>query len=149
MSHPLEAKLRPAYELHAAVVSAAAAGALIASPATFMLSPDLSPALAAILAAHAAWRAWSGSRVLRYRLQLRRLRPYQMSSADIPCSSECLFLGRGFRWDQRHTQRLYEAHLPENQYLLEPGFMRRVVRALLRQRLQIPAQRGSPNRMSG
>ncbi|MDB5821395.1 MAG: traD, partial [Herminiimonas sp.] len=32
-----------------------------------------------------------------------------------------LFLGMGFRWDQRHTQRLHDAHLPQHRHYCEPG----------------------------
>ena len=121
MSYPLEAKLRPAYEVYAALVSALAATAVLASPSTFMLTREMACCAAGVLACHALWRGIAAWRVLRYRLNLRRLQPYGVRADDIPCSGERLFLGRGFRWDQRHTQRLHEARLPENQYLLEPG----------------------------
>jgi conjugative coupling factor TraD (TOL family) len=58
---------------------------------------------------------------LRYRANLRRRRRYELGSADIPWSADRLFLGRGFRWDQRHTQRLFEARLPANRPLLQGG----------------------------
>jgi len=70
--------------------------------------------------AHGAWRAYCAGQVLRYRRQLRRLQRFAMSSAQIPWSDDRLYLGRGFRWDQRHTQRLFEARQPGNQRLLEP-----------------------------
>ena len=46
-----------------------------------------------------------------------------MTSTEIPWSAERLFLGRGFQWDQRHTQRLFEARRPENQPLLQRGLL--------------------------
>ena len=128
MTYPLEALLRPAFELRAAVASSMAAVAVLSSPSTFSLTTDLAWGCAGVLACHAAWRASQGWRILRYRRNLRRLTHYAVTAAEVPCSSEYLFLGRGFRWDQRHTQRLYEARLPENQYLLEPGFLRRWLR---------------------
>ena len=70
---------------------------------------------------HAAWRGAAGLRTLRYRANLRRRRRYELHSADIPWSVDRLFLGRGFRWDQRHTQRLFEARLPVNRPLLKGG----------------------------
>ena len=125
MSYPLEARLRPAYELRAAVVSGVASVAVLVTPATFLLTRELSWGLAAVLLGHAAWRGGQGWHILRYRWNLRRLSRYTVRCDDIPCSAERLFLGRGFRWDQRHTQRLCEARLPENQSLLEPGMLRR------------------------
>ena len=128
MSYPLEARLRSAYELRAAVVSGVASVAVLVTPATFLLTRELSWGLAALLLGHAAWRGRQGWRILRYRWNLRRLTRYTVRCDDIPCSDERLFLGRGFRWDQRHTQRLCEARLPENQSLLEPGMLRRYLR---------------------
>ena len=121
MTYPLEALLRPAYELRAAAVSSVGAAAVMISPATFMLTPELAWSFAGLFLCHAAWRSCQGLRILRYRRNLRRLRPYLLTSEKIPWSPERLFLGRGFRWDQRHTQRLREARLPEKQDLLSPG----------------------------
>ena len=121
MSDPLEALLRPAYELRAATASALAASIVLASPSAFLFTSDLGWALAAILLSHAAWRTRQGLKILRYRASLTTQRRYVLSADEIPRSSDRLFLGRGFRWDQRHTQRLYEARLPEKQYLLRGG----------------------------
>ena len=121
MAYPLEALLRPAYELRAACVSVLGAVAVIANPTTFLLTPDLAWPLAAVFLCHAAWRGHAGARILRYRASLRRQRRYVVASDDIPWSPDRLFLGRGFHWDQRHTQRLHEARLPEKRDLLRRG----------------------------
>jgi conjugative coupling factor TraD (TOL family) len=47
---------------------------------------------------------------------------FKMDSASIPWSAHRLFLGRGFRWDQRHTQRLFEARQPVSQRLVQPSW---------------------------
>jgi len=121
MTYPLEALLRPAYELRAAAVSGVGAAAVLTSPATFMLTPDLAWSFAALFLFHATWRLCQGLHIVRYRRNLRRLRSYVLTSEEFPWSPERLFLGRGFRWDQRHTQRLCEARRPEKQDLLSPG----------------------------
>jgi len=121
MRYPLEALLRPAYELRAAMVSVLAAGVVMASPSTFLLTAETTCGLAGILLGHAAWRTRAGLRILRYRANLRRQRRYVVASEAIPWSGDRLFLGRGFKWDQRHTQRLHEARLPEKQHLLGAG----------------------------
>lgn len=130
MTYPLEALLRPAYELRAAAASTAGAAAVMISPSTFMLNADLAWALAGSFLGHAAWRSWQGLRILRYRRNLRTLRPYSLTSEEIPGSSERLFLGKGFRWDQRHAQRLREARLPEKQNLLSPRIASTIERYL-------------------
>ncbi len=144
MSYPLEALLRPAFELRAALASSFAATAVLVTPSTFMLTRDLAWGCAGVLACHALWRGWAGWRVLRYRRNLRRLQPYGVSPDKIPCSSERLFLGRGFRWDQRHTQRLHEARLPENQFLLELGLLRRLTQKLVPSPVELSAAGGDP-----
>ena len=121
MAYPLEALLRPAYELRAAAVSLAGAAAIVSYPSVFLLTVELAQGFAGLLVVHATWRTWQGLGIVRYRRNLRRLRRYSLGPEAIPYSTEKLFLGMGFRWDQRHTQRLHEAHLPEHRRYCEPG----------------------------
>jgi hypothetical protein len=123
MAYPLEALLRPAHELRSACASALGAGVVIGAPGLFLLSRPWDWLLAGALVAHAAWRGAAGLQTLRYRANLRRQRRYEVTSTEIPWSAERLFLGRGFQWDQRHTQRLFEARRPENQPLLQRGLL--------------------------
>ena len=109
MGYPLESLLRPAYELRAAAVSCLGVAAVLTSPSTFLLPPELAWGLAGIFVCHAGWRGYAGLRIVRYRANLRRQRRYVVASEEIPWSAERLFLGKGFHWDQRHTQRLHEA----------------------------------------
>ena len=127
MTAPLEGRLRGAHELVAAGVSLAAGGAVLIAPGWLLLSPTWQFGLAAALLGHAALRGGQGARTLAYRLNLRRLRGFAMDSASIPWSAHRLYLGRGFRWDQRHTQRLFEARQPANQRLLEPPWWTRLL----------------------
>ena len=68
--------------------------------------------------------------VLRYRRQLRRLPRYVMTSREIPVSHQRLFLGRGFRWDQRHTHRLLQTYRPEFRPYVEPPVLYQRMRRL-------------------
>jgi conjugative coupling factor TraD (SXT/TOL subfamily) len=122
VSPPLEGRLRGAHELFAAGVSLAAAGAVVVAPGWLLLGLPWQAAIAATLLAHAVWRGGQGVRSLAYRRNLRRLRRFEMASAQIPWSASRLYLGRGFRWDQRHTQRLFEARQPASQQLLAPAW---------------------------
>ncbi|MEQ1968546.1 conjugative coupling factor TraD, PFGI-1 class, partial [Xenorhabdus nematophila] len=102
----VEALLRPAVELNTAVVSAVAAFVCIRAPWAVALAPSVSEVMAGGFAVLAMIRTWQGIQVIRYRRNLRRLPRYQMSTKQIPVSHQRLFLGRGFRWQQKHTQRL-------------------------------------------
>lgn len=117
MAYPLEALLRPPYEW----VSAAgfAGGAVVlaidarfASPSWFILPRSWALLLAMGLLTLALWRYWQGLQIVRYQRNLRTLERYVLRPDEIPWSREYLFLGRGFRWDQRHTQRLFDAREP-------------------------------------
>ena len=88
MAYPLEARLRPAHELRSACASALGAGVVIGAPGLFLLSRPWEGLLASALLAHAAWRAATGIRVLRYRANLRRQRRYELTSTEIPWSAK-------------------------------------------------------------
>jgi hypothetical protein len=71
--------------------------------------------------------AWA---ILRYRRNIRRLPRYVMTSRDVPVSQQRLFVGRGFRWDQRHTHRLMQTYRPEFRRYVEPTAIYRMARRM-------------------
>jgi len=54
---------------------------------------------------------------------MKRLPEYQVRADQIPVSRYKLFLGKGFRWTQQHTQRLRDTLKPEVQRYVLPGFL--------------------------
>ena len=126
--HVIEAWLRPAVELNSAVVSGVAAYVCVVAPWAVALSPTVSYVTAGAFASFAALRAHQGAQVLRYRRNLRRLPRYQVTSAQVPVSRHRLFLGRGFQWQQKHTQRLLETQRPEVEMYVQPPRRYRVAR---------------------
>ncbi|NQA91010.1 conjugative coupling factor TraD, PFGI-1 class, partial [Pseudomonas aeruginosa] len=68
--------------------------------------------------------------ILRYRRNIRRLPRYVMTSRDVPVSQQRLFVGRGFRWEQRHTHRLMQTYRPEFRRYVEPTATYRAARRL-------------------
>ena len=54
MAYPLEALLRPAYELRAAAVSIACAAVIMSYPNVFLLTADMAQGAAGLLVLHAA-----------------------------------------------------------------------------------------------
>lgn len=119
--HVTEALLRPAVEFYSALTAFIAAVLCLFSPWALALSAQTSLPLAGAFLLLATIRAQQGWHILRYRRNLRRLRRYALSGRQIPCSQRALFLGRGFRWEARHTQRLHECYRPEAQRFLRPG----------------------------
>lgn len=117
----IEALLRPAVELNTAVVSGMAAYVCVQAPWAVALASSVSYVTAAGFAALAVTRTHQGMKIIRYRRNLRRLPRYVMSTKQIPVSHRRLFLGRGFRWTQKHTQRLQDTLRPEVARYLQPN----------------------------
>ena len=126
----IEALLRPAVEFNTAVVAATAAGICVTAPWAVALAPSVSYVTAAGFGVLAAVRFRQGMKIIRYRRNLRRLPRYVMSTRQIPVSRQRLFLGRGFRWTQKHTQRLQDTLRPEVAHYLQPGSLYRTARWL-------------------
>lgn len=129
-AHAVESLLRPAVELHSVAVAALSAALCTMAPWAFALNPVLGRSAAAgflLLAGLRLWQAWE---VLRFRRHIRRLPRYVLGSRDIPVSRERLFIGRGFRWEPHHTQRLLETYRPELRRYVEPHPLHRLARHL-------------------
>ncbi|EML5447253.1 type IV conjugative transfer system coupling protein TraD [Escherichia coli] len=124
----IEAWLRPAVELNSALVSGGAAFVCAVAPWAVALFPSVSYVTAGAFAGFSALRAHQGFRVLRYRRNLRRLPRYQVTSAQVPVSRQRLFLGKGFQWQQKHTQRLLETQRPEVERYVQPPAHYRLAR---------------------
>jgi hypothetical protein len=127
-SHTIEVLLRPAVELYTVAVCAAAAFLCLAAPWSLALSPlwGLGGALAffafGVIRGRDAWE------ILRYRRNIRRLPRYVMASRNVPVSPQRLFVGKGFKWEQRHTHRLMQTYRPEFRPYVEPARLYRLAR---------------------
>lgn len=131
MTYPLEATLRAPYEWFSATFFAAGA-ALLAFDAHstieqswFVFPPEWGLPIALVLVTLSLLRFVQGLKVVRYQRNLRTLKSYVLRPDEIPWSREHLFLGLGFRWDQRHTQRLYDSREPQaGRYVTQPWLYR-------------------------
>ena len=129
-AHPVEALLRPPVELWSTLVAVIVAAIAIVAPWALMMPPGVAYATAGALLGLAAVRGLQALRVIRYQRNLRRLPEYRLRPRRIPMSREFLFLGRGFRWRQQHTQRLRDSGRPEVQRYVQPGAFYRWARAI-------------------
>jgi len=119
-TYTIEALLRPAVELYTAVVCFTAAALCMFAPWTLALTPLFGLVAALGFLALGSVRLKQALLVLRYRRNIRRLPHYTMTSKDMPVSNERLFIGKGFRWTQKHTQRLMDTYLPKFAPYVEP-----------------------------
>lgn len=109
--YPLNRLLRPVVELWSALAYAVAAFMLVRLPQVFRLAPILNYSLSISLGLLALQQFKQALQIINYRRHLRKLPTYTLSSSKIPVSDKKLFLGKGFRWETVHTQRLYECRL--------------------------------------
>lgn len=128
--YTIESLLRPAVELYTVLVCAAAALLCVFAPWAFALTPLFGLVAATGFLALGFVRLQQAFVVLRYRRNIRRLPHYTMTSKDIPVSNERLFIGKGFRWTQKHTQRLMDTYLPKYAEYVEPTSTYRSARRL-------------------
>ncbi|MDE0658729.1 MAG: type IV conjugative transfer system coupling protein TraD [Gammaproteobacteria bacterium] len=123
--HPVEALLRPAAELNAGAVSVLCGALLALAPEYFMMTPGVGHASAAALGLNGCWWIRRGLKVVRYRRNLRRRRRWTVRAKAVPVRRDRLFLGRGFRWGERHTQRLHDCRRDKFRLFVEPGRLTR------------------------
>ena len=117
MAYPIENLFRKPVEFIPAAASISACSALWLHPDVFMVTPAISGLASVGLALHAAWRGRQAMNIVKFQRNLKRLPLYVMTADEIPVSAREVFLGMGFRWDQRHTQRLFLARQPANAHL--------------------------------
>ncbi len=107
--YEVEVLLRPPVELYSAMIASLAAALVFMLPQRFMMTPSMagfSALLLSLVAVHRFRQAWF---IVRYQHRLKRTPVYRLPASAIPLSDRGVFLGRGFRWTQRHTERLYAA----------------------------------------
>lgn len=126
--HPMEALLRPPVELTVGTISILSGGVLALGPQYFMMTPPVAYGSAAVLVTYGLWWISKGWHVVRYQRNLRRLSHFAMAPAEIPVSPKLLFLGKGFGWTEKHTQRLHDTRRSRFARFVEPHAFVRWVR---------------------
>ncbi|NGE91877.1 conjugative coupling factor TraD, PFGI-1 class, partial [Escherichia coli] len=98
------------------------------APWAVALTPAVSGITAAGFALFSLIRLRQGLSILRYRRNIRCLRRYEVTSAAVPVSHQRLFLGKGFLWEQKHTQRLLDTLRPEVARYVNPSWLYQMAR---------------------
>ncbi|MEQ9924873.1 type IV conjugative transfer system coupling protein TraD [Pectobacterium brasiliense] len=129
-SQPVEVLLRPPVELYTVAVCAGAALLCLTAPWSLALSPDIGIGSALAFGIFGTLRWRDAQVILRYRRNIRRLPRYVMTSRDVPVSQQRLFIGKGFRWEQKHTHRLMQTYRPEFRRYVEPTSTYQLARRL-------------------
>lgn len=120
-AYPVENWFRQPVEALPAFSASLAAAALLSHPPSFHLTPTISVLFAAGLFTFSAVRGKEAWKVIRFQRNLKRLPKYILEAGQIPWSSKRVFLGRGFKWGEKHTQRLRDCQRTENEKYVSPG----------------------------
>ncbi|MDD2052759.1 type IV conjugative transfer system coupling protein TraD [Pseudomonas putida] len=131
-THVIEALLRPPVELYTSLTSLTCASLCLFAPWSVALTPSIGLGMAVAFVLLAYQRFREALEVLIYQRNIRRLPRYAMSSRQVPVSCSTLFVGKGFLWEQKHTQRLYSSQRPEVARYIHPGNLYRAARHLER-----------------
>ena len=119
--HTLEALLRPPVEFFPAAAHGTCALVCAGAPWSLALAPSIGYGLSAGFLALGAWRFSQGMKIVRYHRNLKRLPYYALTSRQIPVSRKSLFLGKGFAWAPKHTQRLYDCFSARGEKYWKPS----------------------------
>ena len=120
--YPLEVLLRPPLELTSAVLLFLLALAVVIFPRAFFVTMHSAVGVGIVLVTFAAFRTWQGIYLLRYQRNLSRTPVWQLDFEAIPYAPGTLFLGVGFVWTAKHSQRLRDTQTAAGRkYLANPA----------------------------
>lgn len=121
MSNRMEGLLRPPIEYASAIGYFAIAGLMIQAPSYLMMTSSVSMITGSGLLILGSIRFRTAWKIRRYQKGLRTLPFYSLSFANLPLNKEGAFLGKGFDWEPKHTQRLHDCEQPGAEAFLKPS----------------------------
>jgi len=131
LSAPIEALLRPPVEQSAIATHAALALLGIGAPQVLLLPGGVGYALAGACALRALWLTRRMARLLRYQRRLQVLPSYRIHPRLLRAPAGELFLGRGFQWHARHTQRYADTQRTEYSHVTRRNGLAQQARSAL------------------
>lgn len=119
--YPIESLLRPPVELYGAAASLSAGLLSAGAPYYWMMTEPVSWASAGVF----GWIGYQylddGLKITKYQRNIRTLKPYTIKPKNLPVSDIKSFLGTGYRWQTRHTQRLVDIYKEKNEDYVRPS----------------------------
>ncbi len=126
--YPIESLLRPILEIPVATIGLLIGLSISIWHNIFLLSLRTAIIIMIVLFLASFYRFSQGWKIYRYQKGLIKLPFYSLLPKDIPVNKNYLFLGRGFAWNQSHTQRVEDTKHFKNKEYLTPSAMFRFVR---------------------
>lgn len=118
-NYPSENLLREPTEAFSAMTLASLGALTWFTPNYLLLTPKLGQSTSLVLMILASIRLIQFYRIKRYHHFLNKMPRFSLSTKEIPLSKNRLFIGRGFRWQPLHTQRLHQIKQIHNQKFIK------------------------------
>ena len=128
----LEPLLRPPVEYHSAAIATGCGTVALATPWALMLPDRLGYVAGAMAFSFAAVRFKQAWDIQRYQAGMKYYKITKLPPHKIPRTKDTLYLGDGFHWTQKHTQRKLDASRPEAMPFLTISKQARAVKAIAR-----------------
>ncbi len=117
----MEGLLRPPIEGWSAVTAFGIAGVAVAAPWALMMPQPLGLLTGAIAAGFGWIRTREALGVYRYQRGLKFTKITRVAPHRLPVTKEHLYLGEGFEWTQKHTQRKLDTQQKNVQEYVRPS----------------------------
>ena len=118
-NYPTENLLREPTEFFSAMTLASLSILAWFVPNYLLLPPKLGQSVSIMLLSLSSIRFFQFYRIKRYHYRLNKMPRFALSTKEIPLSKDRLFIGRGFRWQPLHTQRLHQIKQTHNQKFIK------------------------------
>ena len=106
-NHAIENLLRPTVEYYSAAGFLLGAISLLTLANYVLFSASARYDITLLLLLLGAWRLWQGGCTTYYKRRLLHSSIFALSTKQVPLDKANLYLGHGFSWTARHTQRLH------------------------------------------
>lgn len=127
--YAFENLFRTPWEIFVAIISLGFGLICLTHHEALAIDVDMSPVVAAPFFLLALVRGYQGLKVYLFKKRLLVLKPFSMSTKEVPTSSKHIYIGRGFRWLPIHRQRLSLLSRPDNQRYIQKSASYRFVQA--------------------
>jgi len=121
--YEIENLLRPPVEYSSALVSFIFMGACFVAPYKLSMSPTVAMGVAGLFFISGSYRLIQGLKISTYHRSLKRLPRYILSLSKIKVSNHYLFMGKGFKWRETHTERIYAVRERKNEKYSRQSFI--------------------------
>ena len=130
-NQPIEALLRPPVEVSSVVTNSAMGIIAFYAPQVLMMPGGVGYAVGTVFGLRGLWLAAHCIKLKRYQRGLHVLPGYEINPRDIKKDPLELFLGQGFEWGARHTQRRADLDRPEYAHCHRMGPLHRGARRVI------------------